>query len=151
MTNELNEVQKLLKEEDIPEFINNVPSELYSKAVKDKLNILSEKAIAEISNDNSLIEFLCDLRIPKEANLDLIEKLLKNQKAVTGDFFKEETVIKTNEDSGTGFQKASGKISSITKDIPQDKNECNVEEYIIERISKEILESKINITWEDIV
>lgn len=151
MENKFNEIQKALINEDIPEFISVMPKEAYPNNIKSEINELSEINIAEISHNNEYIEFITDFfSVPQEADLNQIEKLLSKYPPVTCDFFKEEKIKEKT--AKNEFQTASKNIISDTKSENKDnKKECNVDEYILERISKEILETSINISWDDIV
>ncbi|KAI5179050.1 fidgetin-like protein 1 [Pancytospora epiphaga] len=163
MGEKFNQLQKILIEEDIPEFPTLLPRELHQERMKDCLKIVYETTIAEVSKNNDLLPFLADIsHIPHETTLNDIEKVLHGCPAVKGGFFRDRAPKET--DGGVdraGFRTAGGKSLSGEKGhSEEDKqtnkgsskgSDCNVDEYIIERIKMEILEEHVNINWDDIV
>lgn len=161
MENAFQKAQKALLDEDIPDFISLMPKEAYPLSVKGNLQDLSRINISEISKDNNLIEFISDFfSVPEAVDLSQIEKLLSKYPSVTSKFFEEDKIIEKS--NANEFQTASknpniGEFQTASKNTasstitPKDKKDCNVDEYILDRISKEILETVINITWDDVV
>lgn len=148
MDKDFNEVQKVLVDEGVPEFSSFVPKELLSNDIKERMKVLSVTNIGEISRNNELICYLADFfGVPCETNLDQIEKLLSQYKPVSGSFFGDR-VVTSPDDS----KRCSNEFKpAFSKPAGESKKDCNVDEYILERISKEILETGLDVTWEDIV
>lgn len=159
-------IRKLLANKDIEDSIAFIPKELIDAEINKELQYLAEAAINASANDNTLIPFLADYTaIPIQADLTSIENILSKYKEVNGEFFKE-SKNDANEPNkiSDGFRKASGgdiennyknfsgkNTSNNLNNLNKDNTECNVDENILERIKREILESNINIAWDDIV
>ncbi|KAM0681782.1 Fidgetin-like protein 1 [Glugoides intestinalis] len=148
-----NRTQKKLAENGQPEFVSFFPKELIDDTLKESFKNLAECSIAEISQNNELLAFLPDFTaIPMKIDLEAVAKQLSKYQAVTGDFFEKESTKTAQETRTTngGFRPLA---VPKTEDNEQTKKkkECNVDDYIIERISKEILESGVDVTWDDIV
>lgn len=151
MCENFNDLQKKLMEKDIPSFISYLPKEICDRDITDDLKELQNVSISEIARNNDLIPFLTDnFSLPVETDLNTIESLLRQYKPVAGDFFRDEI---PNQAPANDFKTASGKVQPLkSEEKPKEKNsECNVDEYIIERIKMEILEKNLNVTWDDIV
>lgn len=148
MENEFLEVQKLLQDEDLPEFISYLPKEIVPRQVKDKLESLNTINIAEISKNNGLLEFLTDFSfVPVEINLDEIAGLLSKYESVSVDFFKE----KKMEVQQSASYKSEFQTAANTAGVEKPKNESNMDEALLQRIKSEILETDLNLTWDQIV
>lgn len=149
MDKNFNEVQKMLIDGEVPEFISFVPNELLSTDLRERVRVLSSSNLGEISQNNELIGCLTDFfSVPQETNLSQIEKLLGKCKPVSGSFFGEKSVDALPDDP----RGCTNEFKPVyTKPAGESKKECNVDEYILERISKEILETGLDISWEDIV
>ncbi|KAL6121600.1 hypothetical protein NUSPORA_01466 [Nucleospora cyclopteri] len=144
MTDFFNILKKKLLDKNIPEFISNIPKELIDSDINKDIREITEMTMSEISRDNSLIPFLSDtFGIGAECDLKEIEETLKNYKPVEGGFFEDEAPIKK---TTTGF--VTAKNTEIKKDEKQQKGG---DDYLIERIKSEIVESNLNLSWNDIV
>lgn len=157
MDEQINELQRKLNEEGIPEFVSYVPKELLNNKFINYYKDLSKLTISEIARDNELLPFIADITsIPEAQDLKKLTELLSSYPPITGDFFESESVRNKavkEEINQNGFNSLSYKKPVSNSDENQSKNskECNVDEYIIERISKEILETNLDVKWEDIV
>lgn len=148
MDRSFNDVQRMLAEEGIPEFISFVPKELLSSRIKERMKDLSSANLGEISQNNDLVCFLADFfSVSQETDLSHIERLLSQYKPVSESFFGDRTTMPSDahKESINEFKPV------LSKPDGENKKDCNVDEYILERISKEILETGLDITWEDIV
>lgn len=151
MANDFNEAQKYLADQDLPEFVSYLPKEKYTKEIEEKLSFLNKSSIAEIIANNEFLPYISDFfGIPQEADLNAIEKLLSNYKPVDGDFFQEAKIQPVKSEFTTASCKP---ITAINNKKESDKidNECNVDEYLIDKIRKEILETNLDVNWDDIV
>lgn len=157
------ELQKKLQSEGIPEYVSFIPKEICNDQIKKDLTILNECSISEISKNTDILPFISDFNgFPIKSDLNEISQLLAKYHPVEGEFFEKESK-RTIRESPNEFTTASNKDinigdkSNINKDISSNqekiktKKDCNVDEYIIDRISKEILETGIHVSWEDIV
>lgn len=158
MSQLFSELQKLLSEEGIPEFISYLPKEKYIQEVNERIIELSDINIAEIAQNNDLMGYLTDFfAVPKEADLEKIEQLLKKYKPVTSEFFKSESKNEKSQNMENGREQfksaalASTPFENKKAKIDNSGKDGNIDEHLLERISKEILESGLDITWDDIV
>ncbi|KAF2343298.1 ATPase AAA-type core, partial [Trinorchestia longiramus] len=80
---------------------------------------------------------------------------------LVGDIFAEDCNCKNEKTIGTDFRSASGKtlpsknnenseFVNVSKSAKQKESKANIDDYILERIKNEILESKLEISWDDI-
>lgn len=149
-----NEMQKMLADEGIPEFISYLPKEAYTAAIKEKSNVLNSINVNEISKNNDLLGYLTDFfSVPQEADLVEIEQLLRKYKPVSSEFFKDGFEPKKSQESGqpiNEFKSVSVNENKKNK-VDNENKECNVDEHLLERIKKEILETQMEIAWDDIV
>ncbi|ELA41012.1 uncharacterized protein VICG_01971 [Vittaforma corneae ATCC 50505] len=160
MDSKFNELQKRLSELGIPEFVSFIPIELRNDEIQRYLSFLNECSIAEISKNKNVLPFIADyVGMPIKADTEAISRMLSKYKPVCGDFFEKESarmsrMAKTEFVTPSATKDCGKEISG--RDIEEaerskNKKECNVDEYIIERISKEILETSVNVNWNDIV
>ncbi|XP_077301404.1 fidgetin-like protein 1 [Arctopsyche grandis] len=159
MDENVQELQKKLIEEGLPEFVSYLPVDLADNKFNDYLKRLNRLTITEIAKDNELISCIADFtNVPEAQDIEAISKLLSSYPAIKGEFFESEFTRNKmiNEDTNpNGFNSLSyNKTIGSKPDSPKenkDSKECNVDDYILERISKEILETNISVKWEDIV
>lgn len=158
MDKKANELQRELKEEGLPESVSFLPVNLFNSKYQSTFRDLNRLTISEIASDNELLPYLADFtNIPEAQDIKKISELLSSYPAITGDFFENESTrnkLIKEEINNTGFNTLSyKKAASVATEENQPKNskECNVDEYIIERISKEILETNLDVKWDDIV
>lgn len=161
MDSKFNELQKKLMENGLPEFVSYLPLELRNEEINKHLEILQECSLAEISQNKDLLPFISDyVGIPMNPNIDEISKLLASYQPVLEELFEKESVA-TRRAGGQEFQSLSAQAPTTKNEISNKsqkrdeykreyKGECNVDEYIVERISKEILETNVNVSWDDI-
>jgi len=150
MNSKFTELQRKLAEFGIPEFVSFLPHEMHSPDLVPDFSALNQSCIAEISNDNSLLPFISDhFGVPLKTDLVAISKLLSKYKQVDTELFQKES---TAQKATSHFVTAAAASNSDPN--PPDKvkpKECNVEDYLIERINHEILETGVNVSWDDIV
>lgn len=159
MDQKVQELQKKLIEEGIPEFVSYLPVNLADNRFNEHFKSMNRLTISEIEKNSDLLPFISDFaNVAEEQDIEMISKLLSSYKPITGDFFESESnrnkAIKEdynpNGFNKPVYNKPIGSNSEKSKENTDNK-ECNVEDYIIERISKEILETNIDVKWEDIV
>ncbi|KAF9752799.1 Fidgetin-like protein 1 [Nosema granulosis] len=155
MHKKLFEIEKKLEERDSSSSVILLPVEMRDGEIAENLKEIYKGVLREASNDNKLIPFLSGFTsLPVEEDLNKIEILLRKYEPIKGDFFENKLEDKEEvKEESTGFKKATlkkniSKKESSNKEI--DEN-ANVENYILDRIRNEILESTNNISWEDIV
>ncbi len=165
VTNSINDLRNQLIDKGIEDNISLLPKEQRSVEIKNKLAEIERKFLAELSQDDRLLPFITDMvGLPIESDLNEISELLHNYPDV---FIKEdlepETQYKKSIDqSEMPFKTASNKslyggdkLNKVNKCSDKlsksNGNECNVDEYILERIRSEILKTNLNIGWDDIV
>lgn len=148
MCDSFNDFQKRLVEKALPESIGLLPKESYDAEMLASLKDITSASLSAIAADNDLLSFITDtIGVPMETDLPAMEALLRRYKAVTGDFFKDEAPRQPTD----GFRTAAGTPVGEKAAAKEKSSDCNVDEYIIERIKMEILESNLNVCWEDIV
>lgn len=144
-------LQKSLNDKDISEFPSNVPKEVLN-TIDDELNDnfrnFNNLSMNEIARNRELLPFITDsYLIGEKIDLNEIEKMLKCYKPV--ELKEEPSVIKKM--VSTGFSTASGKNTETVKENQKEDKESNVEDYILERIRKEILETDLHLSWDVVV
>lgn len=152
MDSKFRELQKWLTETGIPEFVSFLPLEARSEELTAKLTPLNHCSLAEISNDNSLLPFISDyVGTPFVADLSAIAKYLEKYSEVQCDVFEKESTITARTTTQFVTAKSIDNGNDEYRKSEKIKPKCNVEDYIIERIEREILETSLNVTWDDIV
>lgn len=153
---DIQELVEKLKDKNIPEFISFLPKELITDDLIPYYQSISSVNISEISQNRELIPFLSDFTgVPIQTDVEEIAKLLKDYEPVKGDFFttpnnNDNSSIKAERESLNEFKSLKPNNNSNNNSNNSNIN-GNVDEYILERISREILETNLNLKWDDIV
>lgn len=147
-------LQKKLAEKGIVEVPTLVPPERRDNEMLSDFQEVQNITLAAIAEDSNLLPFINDtFGVPLKADLEAIEKLLKGSISVEGAFFDvSEGNTACTAPAANSFTTASGKtLRENPKEANNNNKECNVEEYIIDRIKGEIVESVSGISWSDII
>ncbi|RVD92476.1 fidgetin 1 [Tubulinosema ratisbonensis] len=140
----------LLKEKNLPPFPSLLPRELRTHDI----DVLLKKSIINLLNeleDNKDLSFLLTdyINVPLECNLEEIEEILRKEPLCS---FEEKEIEKENKInefvSANNFTNRAPKEQK--KEIKEEENEI-VDNYLLERIKSEIIDSKQNIKWSDVV
>lgn len=171
---DIQELVEKLRDRNIPEFISFLPKELITEDLIPHFRAISATNISEIAQNKDLLPFLSDFTsVPIQADLEEIAGLLSKYDTIKGEFFKDNKMsgdylnsndyptrseFKTGNDNPTNGEfknnVSSNEFKSLKNNNNSNKNNkesTNVDEYILERISKEILETNLTLTWDDIV
>lgn len=156
MHKKLYELKSKLEENNKTDCTLVLPVELRDGETVNLLKDIYKDVLREVGGNNTLIPFLSAFTsLPVEEDLDKIESLLKDYKPIEGDFFDTKRSFK-NEDLGDDSTFRTASLKKTTKENTKEGKEtvdanCNVENYILERIKNEILENVQNLSWDDIV
>lgn len=161
MRNSFKKIKSILNESSLPEFPSLLPRELRTREIEENMEDLYNQLLHTIPDHPEAIPLLGDyIGLPVECDLVQIAKLLENERCV--DFSLDDKP--QNHGLSGGFRTASGKCAKVAKENQEIENEeCKfkkagekneedpVEKYILDRIRSEIIESKLNINWDDVV
>lgn len=149
MRKSFQELRKILQDNNLPEFPSFIPGELKTTEMAPFLDDMFEYTLNEVAKDDSLSTLLIDyIGVARKANISTIEDLIKKLQVK-----KKSCCCEENEDlkpTFDGFKTAKGnEPQTIKKQKTED--ESGNEDFIIERIKNEIIETKLNIQWDDVV
>lgn len=160
------ELQKLLAENNTPDFPSIVPKERVNPQLLAKytelhtlyLNKIKQinKEISEGSSSidiNDFVPYLYDfIHLPIECkNIEEIAKLLENEESINDSFFEKDVQeINLHSDFKTAGGNEIGDKKLLTKQDPSYDKESGLDSRILEKIKNEILDSTANVSWDDI-
>lgn len=165
----LADIKDLLAEHDLEDIISILPIESRTNDINSLLKDIELSFITEIASNCNLQPFIGDIvNVPIETDLKEITKLLQGyssfeneheleNKIKTKNTLEPDYEVKTTDANKYEFRTCTGKVPQFKNDFQDKKKkqnkttDCNVDEYIVERIRSEILETNLNINWDDIV
>lgn len=158
------DLQHYLESLDLPETTSLIPSELRDDQITEKLIDIYKAALPEISNTGDLTSLHSFTNLPIECDLNEIEALLSKYEPINSSFFeighKEiltdgfvsagKTDVLNTKSSNLNFGMSTNNKNNANTTTTEE-NDSNIDQYILDRIKNEILETTNNITWSDII